>query len=572
MPPALREPIAQRPSAKKVDRGDPLDEIERLIAETSSVDFRPGAESDRQQERNPPSVDAAGADDDFQKADDEANDFRGTDGSYDDGWADEPGVQTASVQAASVQDPIVAAVSARNNQRNGTGRAGQRPAAEPRMATPRANRPELGQTNFQATDFDTGDLDDAASEAEAAILASVAASRGDRVGAAPSDYDDEIEFDPDESRTRRARGGFGRVVAPVVALLLLAAAGGGIYWYLGASDQGSADVPLVVAQSEPVKIDAPAGQANPEGSNSVVFDQLDGSGGADTIERIVSRDQTGANGVRDVSRTITPDSDPSTLANRKVKTVTVRADGSIVTDTGATAGVEALPALRPNVPAIPGAISPDSASPDNIGAVITQLDSSTPLVGGQQGQGTARVVTTTAIPGVISRPGIIDNSTLSATPGTGAPALVAPKPIPRPPHLTGAGGAARVASAPNIDGPLSLDVGLSNDPLVLNQPAQSTQPAQPASAASGTATSSTARFYSQLASQPNRDTARASATELARTYASALGSRTIELFDVDLGSRGTWFRIGVPATSLSEANALCATIVSRGGDCIAQSR
>src|SRR5690606_25957348 len=43
------------------------------------------------------------------------------------------------------------------------------------------------------------------------------------------------------------------------------------------------------------------------------------------------------------------------LANRKVRTVTVRPDGTIVSGDDAIAGNEALPVDRPNVPEIPGA-------------------------------------------------------------------------------------------------------------------------------------------------------------------------------------------------------------------------
>ncbi len=43
------------------------------------------------------------------------------------------------------------------------------------------------------------------------------------------------------------------------------------------------------------------------------------------------------------------------LANRKVRTVTVRPDGTIVSGDDAVAGAEALPVDRPNVPAVAGA-------------------------------------------------------------------------------------------------------------------------------------------------------------------------------------------------------------------------
>ena len=65
----------------------------------------------------------------------------------------------------------------------------------------------------------------------------------------------------------------------------------------------------------------------------------------------------------DVTRDVTPaagDDSESGLANRKVRTVTVRPDGTIVSGDDAVAGGEALPVERPNVPAVPSAESHQS--------------------------------------------------------------------------------------------------------------------------------------------------------------------------------------------------------------------
>src|SRR5690606_3084583 len=77
---------------------------------------------------------------------------------------------------------------------------------------------------------------------------------------------------------------------------------------------------------------------------------------APTIEQLVSRDQsTSEEGSSQVSRVIPPASAEGGIANRKVRTVTVRPDGTIVSSDNAVAGSEALPVDRPAVPALPGA-------------------------------------------------------------------------------------------------------------------------------------------------------------------------------------------------------------------------
>ena len=56
--------------------------------------------------------------------------------------------------------------------------------------------------------------------------------------------------------------------------------------------------------------------------------------------------------------------------------------------------------------------------------------------------------------------------------------------------------------------------------------------------------------------------------------ASPTGSRAssatppLEVHIVDLGAKGTWYRVLLPANSASAANTACANIKNAGGDCL----
>src|SRR5690606_31628620 len=91
---------------------------------------------------------------------------------------------------------------------------------------------------------------------------------------------------------------------------------------------------------------------------SIVFNEINGVvPGAE--EQLLSRDQTDVNEVTQAAAA--PDVSAEGLANRKVRTVTVRPDGTIVSGDNSLAGSTILPVDRPNVPAVPGA---ETASPE----------------------------------------------------------------------------------------------------------------------------------------------------------------------------------------------------------------
>lgn len=364
------------------------------------------------------------------------------------------------------------------------------------------------------------------SSAEAAI----------RAAAAAADSNVELDDEPPAKRPRARReqrsgfsGGMRQYVGMAVAGTLLLAAGFGLFWVLGMGGGSDGDVPVLQADTTPAKQAAPATPEASDTQGNVVFSEIDGSSTAEG-EQLVSRDDSTETPIADVARTVGSDGEglsEGELANRKVRTVTVRPDGTIVSGDEAVAGNEALPVDRPNVPDLPGAdVQPSellATLPTNDGALTS---SATPASDDTTSLAAVAPETTTPATGEPVVPG----STVTTASGT-----VAPIPMPAPNRQALA---SQVAAAP---------------------PAATTPAAAPVSVASGGSGA-----YAQLSSQPTEADARSA---LARLQPRVNGA-VLEIRQVDLGARGVWYRVVLPTGSFQEATQVCATIKANGNDCL----
>jgi len=413
-----------------------------------------------------------------------------------------------------------------------------------------------------------------ADAAEAAILAALASASGSRpemerspVSAARASASQKMEprFEPATPTARdhvapahqehirperdngfadietRRRGGFLPIIASVAAIVLLAVVGGVGYWFfVGQSVEGQ-DIPVVAAQNTEVKETPEATVGETDGSS--VFDALEGNAEPTAQEQIVSRDETGGASGTDVARVVTPNSTSNGLTNRKVKTVTVLADGTIVSGTEASAGAEQLPQdVRPNAPTVAVDVS-DPAS-DEIANVLNAIKEGTEVV--PQPPAADTIIETTEPQqdvAVSSDPSAPVPPSRPSGLGTGpAPSLAAPvAPIP----------------TNTVEQPISLLPTASSSPT----------PAPANNNNAATSAGVDAPFYVQLASQRSIETAQSTAASLQRRFSSDLANQTIDINQVDLGERGIFFRVRVPANSLADANALCSSLKANGGDC-----
>jgi hypothetical protein len=77
----------------------------------------------------------------------------------------------------------------------------------------------------------------------------------------------------------------------------------------------------------------------------------------------------------------------------------------------------------------------------------------------------------------------------------------------------------------------------------------------------------TAPAYVQLASQRTEEEARQTAATLVTRYGPLFGGANMEVQRVDLGERGIYYRVRVPASSLEQASNICVNVKAAGGDC-----
>lgn len=399
--------------------------------------------------------------------------------------------------------------------------------------------------------------DKGARSAEDAILAAAAASGSD-VGRMDPSVGDESPYRRLKVRPQRSSfmsGGVRQYVGMAVAGTLLLAAGLGLYWVLNMGRSGStgANAPQLTADATPVK-EKPAVVAKPatDTAKSPVLAKMDGASTAPSTEQLVSTEASAADVTRDVTPAASDDSE-SGLANRKVRTVTVRPDGTIVSGDDAVAGGEALPVERPNVPSVPSAESTNLLGNDQAPASDALLPAAsadaTPLApGGATADGTQvaeaeqPVIDPTQVaPVPMQFPVRSTARTTAGTPtNTSVNALVGAETPNGQIDLLGGGGAATAA------------------PRTVAAPAPSADDGGSGAAA-----------YVQLSSQPSQADAAASVKTMTARYGSLFGGNKLVVQQVDLGQKGVRWRVRLPAESLSDASNICAQIKAQGGDCYA---
>lgn len=384
-----------------------------------------------------------------------------------------------------------------------------------------------------------------------AILAAAAATGARIEWVEPETERDDGAADDLDSVEPRARRGFAlsrAVVGPLVAVGLLGVAGLGLYWVLGQGGAPTGPAPLLLADNNAVKeVPAPTETTSPQ---SVVFNEISGAGNA-ADEQIVPRDQADEAALSEAAiansgALISEDGtsvDPNVegLVNRKVRTVTVRPDGTIISGADSMAGSSILPVERPNVPEVPGA---DFSTPDLIASAIAS---------GEQAAAAAPVAESTPVPAVAL-----------VTPGSVVP-------------VVDAGGAALAGRSVTIpmDRPADFAQAAASALAAASVPAASgngvlaAPVAQPAAAApSVSATTGGAAAYVQLASQRSEEAARQSAQSMATRYGVLFSGASPEIQRVDLGERGIYYRVLVPAASRDAAANICTNIRAAGGDCL----
>jgi hypothetical protein len=478
-----------------------------------------------------------------------------------------PGASTRSV--ADMSDPmseieslIGEAVRVDLTPREPTVQRPSQSAAPMPAATPAAPVVPPLNTQFPPRRAGIKDKDAGVEAAEQAIMAAAAAT-GTEIGRVKAEKPAEVPYR--RARRQKAERPEGRsVVKPLVGLalaaVLLVAASLGLYWVLGMGrDQG--DAPILSADAGPAKV-PPAPAANSgEARSSVVFDELDGRNTAST-EQLVPRGETDvAEVIAEVPGGTGAAASDNELANRKVRTVTVRPDGTIVSSDDAVAGAAALPVDRPNVPALPDGLTSQS---ELLAAAESQSPRTIlPSASGSASAGAAG--TGTGALALVPSAGTLSPEPAEAAPVTINPAaqlnpsLVAPIPQPRIANrqqrlaaLTGG------ASSPS---PVTAVI-----PPSAGAPAAQPAPTQ-APVSSGAAVNANA--FVQLTSLPTETEARQQASVMTSRWGSLFNGQGLVIQRAELSGGRVTYRVRLPANSLQSATQICASIKSNGGDCFA---
>lgn len=387
-----------------------------------------------------------------------------------------------------------------------------------------------------------------------------------RETAAPGDD----EFLMEDTAVRNERGSRGPVLAFVVLGVALVAGAGALGWSMLSDGGDAADggPRIIRADSEPVKVlpEEPGGVTVPN-QDKAVYDRV--AGNATTDPGQPSLITTAEEPIDVVQRTLDPEllplegrDDPSAKAEdrlpstpdgaepgdgeiaapvvspRKVRTMVVRPDGSIVPREEPAVEVAASPAIPQ--PAAPELVTPEPAAPaataqesDPAAATETETVQTTAE---QQPEETAiapvRVVTTQPIRPVSNAP------------------VPQGRPADQPVTVVG-----RVNQAGNV----------APAPAAPALPAQATEVAAAPVAAAPAA--NPGGYYVQIASQPTAEGAQASWQALSNRYSNVIGGRGVDIQRADIPGKGVFHRVRIPAGTRDEANALCSRYKSAGGSC-----
>ncbi|MET2826415.1 SPOR domain-containing protein [Mesorhizobium shangrilense] len=380
---------------------------------------------------------------------------------------------------------------------------------------------------------------------------------------------DELDYDPEldeamavpglaaqeNARQPRRRGLF---IAAIVGGVAIAGGLGAFALSFGGKGSGGAPV-IVKADNAPIKVkpENPGGTVVPNQDNKVYDAVLKGAKPAEQVQQklvtnteqpvdVAAKDQqtrvvdlsadqtdaapgTDAAGNPDAAAAPAPksedriaqvlqDADKGTntdvvaVAPRKVRTMVVKADGSLVAREDPAPAAQQVAAAEPTDPA-PQHVAPSAQDDSQATGAVPAADQAKP----------ASALKPVAAPKAEAK---------AQSANTPAKVPVAPqRPSDQPVDVVGEVKPDQVAS---ID---------------------------PAAAAAG------GSWSIQIASQPTVESAQSTYQDLQRRYGSVLSGRTANIVKAEIAGKGTFYRVRVPAQSRNDAINLCTSYKAAGGNC-----
>lgn len=399
------------------------------------------------------------------------------------------------------------------------------------------------------------------------------------------------------------------------AAVLLLAGGGGLYAWLGSGAVGtltSGEPQVIAADKSPVKIvpENPGGKSVPN-QDKAVYDRVAGNGvedpkqpslisseeePVDVVQRTLIPENLPLEGENEAMATpvgetedprLLPDGqpqqaaaeDPATITPRKVRTMIVRPDGTLVaqevpaepaaaTPASAETAVATQPTSAADAPVLAAPSVPSSNAADTVKTVDTRVvtpgttdEPAAPVTPPAAAAATAQDATelASASPATVEALAAADTA---ATPATTEPAAPrAPIPTSRP-----ADQPVNVVGTVTERGNLRPAQPAASAPA---EPAAEVASAAPAAATPTPAAAASAGGYGiQIASLPSEADAQKSYRNLSSKFGSVLGGKPWEVRQADIPGKGTFYRVRIVAGSKADAVALCEQYRSAGGSCI----
>ena len=405
-----------------------------------------------------------------------------------------------------------------------------------------------------------------------------------------------------------ARAGGRKGLIAVVGVLAVVVLGGGVATYIGNSAPNDPATPAPVIRAEGGDVKVMADATDTAGTEPSVLDQLAGLQ-AKSEEKLIDRTEEPqqiarvvlpgpgnensaqiaksvgeqaeepSGSVTDaIAKTIdrvmqqpaqpaaTPKFDP--IGPRKVRTVVVKPDGSIVSDDDSAAlARRSLPI--PPVPA-PAAVETMTVASEN----STQSPKPTPVKTTEITSAPARGDAMSGASQPVQPRQIVTGEPMAPVIDTGEALQAMAAPTDAIPRSRPANAPDTVVARARFSQATQLAARSTNEPVnLLAAPAETAQPRGTASTApvsTGAISPATGQggYVVQVSSQRSADQAQASFASMQRRYNSVLGGFEANIQRADLGEKGTYYRVRIgPMANRESAVQLCEQLKSAGGSC-----
>ncbi len=400
--------------------------------------------------------------------------------------------------------------------------------------------------------------------------------------------EDDLPPFPEEELAGLKRRRSSRALAAVGGILVVALIGGGAFYFFQDDGATGSPPPIITADGGPSKVfpdDAAAGETDQQGK--LIYDRVDeGGGSGDTtlvatgndpiakvspdaemadnpITRVIIpggpaidgplQDTGDGSGVN--AETVVADADPSGesdpgLGPKKVRTVVVRPDGTIVSSEAVDEG---------GGDAVPDA--PDAAAADDFSSLTQDTRNGMDAV--LDGEDLPVVADPLGMTGEGDAPAVADETPAPGTVPAADEAVVAVEEAPEPAPAPVAKAPEPVRAVPIKPKPAAPTVvattGSANGPIDLT-PGTSARSSNPQAGSGG--------VLVQVSAQRTEDAARSTYRSLQARYPSILGPYQAAIIRADLGDRGIYYRVRIGPFSGNDATRLCDDLKSAGGECI----